>query len=143
MCDIGGGANPVLHEDYIAANELQYSILDISDVELEKAPKTYDKIVADIAKNQFTPAYEFDLVFSKMLAEHVKDARQFHINIWNILHDGGLAVHFFPTLFTLPFLVNKFMPDRLTTQLLDKVSPRDKYQQGKFPAFYHWCWGPH
>jgi len=143
VCDVGGGANPVLDSDYVTEKELKYYILDISEVELKKAPENYHKLEADIAAPQFTINQKFDLVFSKMLAEHIKDAKQFHTNIWGILNDGGFAVHFFPTLFTLPFLVNYLTPEILTTKILDLVSPRDKYQHGKFPAYYNWCRGPH
>ena len=77
-----------------------------------------------------------------MLAEHVSDAEQFHRNVFKILADNWQAVHFFPTLYTLPFLVNYLAPEYLAEKLLNVFAPRDKYQNAKFPAYYRWCRGP-
>lgn len=142
VCDVGGGANPLIAADYIASNGLDYFILDISETELSKAPKNYGKIVADIASPDFSIDQKFDLVFSKMLAEHIVDAKQFHTNVLNMLTDDGLAVHFFPTLFALPFVMNYLIPDFLSDILLKIFAPRDRHQHAKFPAYYHWCRGP-
>lgn len=126
----------------IDKKSLNYSILDISEHELNKAPSYYSKILADIASPHFTLNSKFDLVFSKMLAEHISDAEQFHKNVLNCLTTKGLAVHFFPTLYTVPFLANYLFPERLSNFLLNKFAPRDRYQHRKFPAYYHWCRGP-
>jgi uncharacterized UPF0146 family protein len=142
VCDIGGGANPLLNADFIRQNNIDYSILDISESELSKASLSCTKIRADIASPDFRVSNKFDLVFSKMLAEHISDAGQFHRNLLRILGDNGLAVHFFPTLYSLPFLVNYLVPEYLADVLLTIVSPRDKHQHAKFPAYYRWCRGP-
>jgi uncharacterized UPF0146 family protein len=143
ICDIGGGANPLLTPDYINQKGIDYSVLDISEAELNKAPKQYNKIVADISSPEFSPTTAgFDLVFSKMLAEHIKDGEQFHKNVLRMLTDDGLAVHFFPTLYALPFLVNYLTPEVLADKLLNVFAVRDRYQFAKFPAHYSWCRGP-
>src|SRR5512134_1215671 len=74
VCDIGGGANPLLSEDYIHQNGIDYSILDISETELAKASLNCAKIQADVASPEFSVDQKFDLVFSKMLAEHIPNA---------------------------------------------------------------------
>lgn len=142
ICDIGGGANPVVDMEFIGEHALEYHLLDISQPELEKAPVCYQKIHADIASTDFQAPKRFDLIFSKMLAEHIPNAEQFHKNVLHSLADDGLAVHFFPTLFTIPFLVNYLLPERLTSTLLNFFSPRDRHQHEKFPAYYEWCRGP-
>jgi SAM-dependent methyltransferase len=142
VCDIGGGANPLLNADYIHQSGIDYSILDISETELAKASIDCTKIQADIASHDFPIDSKFDLVFSKMLAEHIPDAEQFHKNVLRILAEGGIAVHFFPTLYSLPFLVNYLVPEYLADVLLEIISPRDKHQHAKFPAYYRWCRGP-
>lgn len=142
ICDIGGGANPLLNEEYIIKKDIDYTILDISETELRKAPKIYKKLRADISDPKFISNEKFDLIFSKMVAEHISDAKQFHKNILNCLSDKGLAVHFFPTLYTLPFFINYLIPEKLSQKLLDIFDPRDKYQHAKFPAYYRWCRGP-
>jgi len=104
VCEIGGGANPQLDTNTIDELGITYAILDISETELNKAPDEYQKIKADIASNDITTDPTFDLMFSKMLAEHVRDGALFHKNVFDLLNPGGIAIHFFPTLYTLPFL---------------------------------------
>jgi len=142
ICDIGGGANPVINAEHIKSKGLDYSILDISESELRKAPSNYNKIMADISSPEFSTQRKFDLMISKMLAEHVVDAEQFHKNVYKCLDYDGLALHFFPTLFTLPFFINFITPEYIAKFLLKAFAPRDFYQQNKFPAYYHWCRGP-
>jgi SAM-dependent methyltransferase len=142
VCEIGGGANPLLPMEFIKQKGIDYSVMDISGTELEKADAGYDKIVADAGSPAFAVDRRFDLVFSRMLIEHIRDAEQFHRNIMSILAPGGLAVHFFPTLFTLPYLINYLIPERLSQRLLQLFAPRDAYQNAKFPAYYRWCRGP-
>jgi hypothetical protein len=77
-----------------------------------------------------------------MVAEHVKDGRQFHKNVRTILRENGLAVHFFPTLYALPFLLNRLSPEVLVDKLASVLTPRDRHQHARFPAYYDWCRGP-
>lgn len=143
ICDVGGGANPQLPLEFVEANGIDYTVLDISQSELDKAPAQYHKICADVAAKDFAfGEAKFDLIFSKMVAEHVKSARNFHTNIRNMLKPGGLSVHFFPTLYTLPFTVNRLIPESLSSAILNVVAPRNRYQFDKFPAYYDWCRGP-
>ena len=142
ICDVGGGANPVLSLQFVNDNQLDCTVLDISSAELEKAPKGYKKLVQDIDAESFVPTHQFDLVVSKMMAEHLRDGRLFHKNVFSILKPGGVAVHYFPTLYALPFVINRLIPEWLSSFLLDVFLPRDRFQLGKFPAFYSWCYGP-
>lgn len=142
ICDIGGGANPVLDGAEVGALGATYTILDISKRELEKAPNGYKKILADAASTDFQVKERFNLVFSKMVMEHVKNSEQFHRNVFSILKEGGIAVHFFPTLYSIPFVVNRLLSDRVGELLLNRIDPRDSYQYEKFPAYYSWCRGP-
>jgi SAM-dependent methyltransferase len=142
VCDVGGGANPVLPSDYLDAKGIDYTILDISADELAKAPPGYRRVQADICARDLADLGGFDLIFTKMLAEHVVDGQVFHQNVLRLLSRGGIAFHFFPTLYAPPFVANRLLPERLTHTLLDIFSPRDKVKQGKFPAYYSWCRGP-
>lgn len=142
ICDVGGGANPVLPLQFINENQLDCTVLDISIDELEKAPSGYKKLVQDIEAENFGLSEQFDFVITKMMAEHISNGERFHKNIYSMLKPGGVAVHYFPTLFALPFLVNKITPEWLSSLLLDIFLPRDRYRLGKFPAYYSWCYGP-
>jgi Methyltransferase domain. len=81
ICEVGGGANPTLSLEYISTKKLNYTILDISKNELDKAPSSYNKVVADICSNDLVDSSEYDLVFTKMLAEHIKNGELLHKNI--------------------------------------------------------------
>lgn len=142
ICEVGGGANPSLPLDFIKARGLRHCLLDISAEELAKAPDGYEKIVADITSDTPPVGGPFDIVVSKMLAEHVRRPRQFHENVRSLLRPGGIAFHFFPTLWSPPFIANLLLPERLATRVLQLVSPRDLRQYAKFPAYYRWCRGP-
>src|SRR5687768_2732665 len=113
VCDIGGGANPTLPLETVRALGLEYTLLDISAEQLAQAPAGYRKIEADITSKDARLPTGFDLVVSMMLAEHVRDGRTFHENVRDMLVSGGVAVHFFPTLYSLPLVANRLFPERL------------------------------
>lgn len=142
ICDIGGGANPIFDREFHRRNGLNYSLLDISQKELDKAPDYYHKVCADILDPSQMPKEKWDLVFSQTLAEHVEDGKKFHESVYRSLKPGGYAMHIFPTMYAIPFVVNKFLPEKLGSKILDLLLPRDRFQHDKFPAFYHWCEGP-
>lgn len=142
ICDVGGGANPVLPLQFIMDNQLDCTVLDISSVELEKAPEGYKKLIRDIEGASYAEPDQFDLVVSKMMAEHVRNGKLFHKNIFAMMKPGGIAVHYFPTLYALPFVVNRLTPEWISSFLLNIFLPRDRFKLGKFPAYYDWCFGP-
>lgn len=146
VCDIGGGARPWLPLSVIHDNGLDYTVLDISSEELAKAPAGYQKKrQMDICEPGLALDEQFDFVFSKMLAEHVRDGEEFHKNVFQMLKPGGVAFHLFPTLFSPPFVANVLMPEFLSTILLRLVGTWDRSRKGntgKFPAYYSWCRGP-
>jgi SAM-dependent methyltransferase len=142
ICDVGGGANPLFSIEYIKRTGIHYTVFDISDEELQKIPSDYNKRLVDISSPNIGAGGQFDLIFSKMVCEHVRDGKQLHKNVFSLLKKGGIAVHFFPTLYALPFVANKLIPENLTSQLLEVFAPRDNFQNKKFPAYYDWCKGP-
>lgn len=142
VCDLGGGRKPLLDVHDIDGAEIDYTMVDISQRELDLAPPHFRKICADAAGTDFAISEEFDLVFSKMLVEHIADGPQLHRNVFRSLKPGGYAIHFFPTLLTLPFLANAVIPERLSNALLDLVAPRERVVEEKFPAYYRSTWGP-
>lgn len=144
VCDVGGGANPAVALDYIERTGLSYVLLDVSESELAKAPSAYTKVVADICAPRLEMKGEFDLVITRMLAEHVSDPAGFHRNVRSLLNTDGRAFHFFPTLYSLPFVFNRVMPSSLSDRILNVIQRgRDRTGcHGKFPAYYRWCRGP-
>lgn len=147
VLELGGGANPAIPLAFLRDHGVDYTVLDISPGELAKAPAGYRKVCADIGST--TLAFggleaRYELVFSKMLAEHVRNGEQMHRNVFRLLAPGGRAVHYFPTLYAPPFVLNRLLPESLTDHLLQWLEPgREKAgKKGKFPAYYSWCRGP-
>ncbi len=147
VCELGGGARPALALDFLQRNGLQCLVVDILESELQKAPTGYATLVGDVSSKDFSTGEhdgQYDLVFSRVLAEHVGDARQFHRNVRRLLKPGGIAMHFHPTLWWPPFVANRLLPESLAERILLKIEPwRERSgKSGKFPAYYHWCFGP-
>lgn len=142
VCDIGGGRNPMLTEAQVAERNLRYTVLDISQHELDLAPAGFDTLCADVAGADFDVDGRFDLMFSKFVAEHVASGELLHRNVFRALKPGGIAIHYFPTLYCLPFVVNRIVPETLGSRILDVVAPRDRAVEEKFPAKYSWTRGP-
>ena len=144
ICELGGGASPAVELDFLGQNGLDCLVVDISESELRKAPPGYATLVGDVSSPEFkTPEHDgnYDFVFSRVVAEHVPDARQFHLNIRRLLRPGGIAMHFFPTLWWPPYVLNRILPETLAERVLLRVAPW-RQSTGKFPAYYHWCYGP-
>lgn len=142
VCDVGGGANPLLGAGDRAAR--RYVVLDVDDDELRKSPDDVTKVLADAADPDFEPPGRFDLVVSSTTAEHVADPSQFHANVRRMLEVGGVAAHYFPALGALPFLVNRYLPEAVGARVLLRIQPtrEDGGHHEKFPARYRGCRGP-
>lgn len=111
ICELGGGANPAIELGFLGQNGLDCLVVDISESELRKAPPGYATLAGDVSSREFkTPEHDgnYDFVFSRVVAEHVSDARQFHLNTRRLLRTGGIAMHFFPTLWWPPYLLTAF-----------------------------------
>lgn len=141
VADIGGGRKPLFSREEVEALGLQYTIIDISQSELDCAPSGYRKVCADICQLGPDVGERFDFMFSVYLMEHAADARAMHRNIYAMLNPGGRAFHYFPTLYSPVFVINRFTPNRLTHLVKQTLDPR---QRGvpTFPARYSWCFGP-
>jgi SAM-dependent methyltransferase len=145
VIEIGGGATPALGLKEISHRRIsEYSILDISKSELAKAPAGYTKVIGDICALRTNISGGYDFAFSRFLAEHVPDGRRFHQNIFALLNPGGVAFHFFPTMFCCAYAANMVIPEKLGQKILTLLD-KNRTQEGhaaKFPARYHWCRGP-
>src|SRR5687767_10623733 len=71
VCEIGGGRDPLLSVEEAGRLGLRYTVLDVSASELQLADPAYEKICADICGDDLSAGERFDLMFSKMVAEHV------------------------------------------------------------------------
>ena len=98
VCDVGGGASPRIDIETIERLSLDYTLQDVSPSELGKAPDGYRKVCGDILAPATLKGAQFDLVFSREVAEHISDPRAFHERIFELLVPGGYAVHMFSTM---------------------------------------------
>ena len=140
VCEIGGGRSPLLSEADARALGITYTVNDISSDELELAPPWVDKTCFDIGTSHMPEEQKgkFDLVFSNMVFEHVRDTRQAYKNVQDMLRAGGITVHYHPVLYALPFVANIVMPEVLSRYLL-RLVPRRLDLGPKFPAYYSNC----
>jgi SAM-dependent methyltransferase len=144
VMEVGGGRFPSFEQDEAVALGVDYTVNDISQRELSLAPDWVRTACFDIQTNDpnALAGHEgaYDLVYSKMVMEHVRSYRDAYRNIHTLLKPGGMAIAFHPTLYALPYVVNLAMPERLTAPLLLKLSS-DRHEGGgpKFPAYYDGC----
>jgi len=140
ILEIGAGPNPSISPETISKYNIQYHLNDYSAEELSKGNNEYLKIPGNFAELEGIGKY--DLICSRMLLEHVNDPKALHQKIYDHLNPGGIAVHFFATLYALPTLLNLILPESFSSSLLKWGQGRDEEVHGKFPAKYKWCKGP-
>lgn len=141
VLEVGSGASPTLAPDELAAAGIRrYTTNDASADELAKAPDGYDTLCAHLDDPGWRADEPYDLIFSRMVNEHVEDGRTYFANLYDALTPNGLTVHCFSTLYALPFLFNRLAPDVLSSRVLDRVAPGDHHD--KFRAYYSWSRGP-
>jgi SAM-dependent methyltransferase len=144
VLEVGSGANPTLCPDIVAALKIRYTANDVSHAELVKSDRVFDRWVCNLATDEIPPQMRgrFDLVFSRMVNEHISDAQTYHAKIHSLLKPGGLAAHCFSTLYSLPFVANRILPESMSAVLLNLFGRRDLHKHGKFRTYYSWCRGP-
>ena len=142
ILEIGSGANPTLDVNTVREFNLDYTTSDVDENELNKADNIYKKLVLDLSKRKINTVDKYDLIFSRMVGEHISNGGMFHKNIYNLLKPDGMSVHCFSTLYAFPFLLNRCLPEKLADILLGKFAPRDEEKHGKFKAYYSWSRGP-
>ena len=144
VLEIGSGANPTLPVSFVRDKRISYTTNDIDQTELSKADPEYIQLCCDFSKSEVPKnlAGQFDFVFSRMVNEHVRDGECYYKNIHAVLKPNGITSHCFSTLYTLPFIANRWMPDFVSDLLLEYFAPRDRIHHGKFKAYYSWGRGP-
>lgn len=140
ILELGAGRWPSFRLDEMPRTIASYTVNDISEHELSLLPDGYEKACFDVSGDAANFSDSYDVVFSRFLAEHVPDGVAMHRNVYRVLRPGGVAFHLIPTLYALPFVLNKLAPERLTTPLLKVLSPRRAISP-KFPAHYSACYG--
>jgi 2-polyprenyl-3-methyl-5-hydroxy-6-metoxy-1,4-benzoquinol methylase len=144
ILEVGSGANPTLSAETVSSLNIRYTANDVSLEELSKANGVYDRWVCDLSRDVIPERMQgkFDLIFSRMVNEHISDGQAYHANIHNLLKPDGLSAHCFSTLYALPFTANRILPEAFSGALWNLFAPRDAHKTGKFRAYYSWSRGP-
>ena len=140
VLELGGGRWPSFRLAELPDTLRSYTVNDVSEEELSLVPEGYQKACFDVAGDASAFEGRYDVVFSRFLAEHVRDGKAMHRNVHQVLKPGGVAFHLIPTLYALPFVINRLLPERAGQKLLDVLTPRRKISP-KFPAYYSRCHG--
>jgi SAM-dependent methyltransferase len=141
LMEIGGGRTPLLTPAEAGEAGIEFTVNDIDASELARAPEYFEKAPFDIA-GEIHSSWEgsFDLIISRMVFEHIRDAARGWSNKLRLLAPGGVAFAFHPTLYAPPFLINWLMPEKLTARTPRRFFPeRHDEGQPKFPARYEMC----
>lgn len=139
--EIGGGRAPLMTPREAESAGIAYTINDIDARELAMGPAEFAKVQFDIA-GAVDPSLRsrYDLIFSRMVMEHVRDAARAWSNMFELLAPGGVALAFHPTLYAPPFVINWLAPEALTAPVLRLFfSDRHDGDTPKFPARYDLC----
>jgi SAM-dependent methyltransferase len=143
LIEIGGGRDPLFERDEINALGAEMTVNDISAVELAALPPGYRTARFDVAGDISGVAYlrnSFDLAFSRMVFEHVADGQRAWANLYELLAPGGVGLAFVPTLYAVPFLLNRLLPDKLAASIVKLIyHHRTDKEDPVFPARYSWC----
>lgn len=138
ILELGAGRRPSFTLEEMPDTVRSYTVNDISADELALLPEGYDMACFDVSGDASNFRDTYDVVFSRFLAEHVPDGAAMHRNVFQVLKKGGVAFHLIPTLPAVPFLVNKYMPEGLSSWVLKTFAPRRSINP-KFPAPYSEC----
>ena len=141
VIELGGGRLPHFKLDDLPENMGTYTLNDINQGELDLVPDGYSAACFDVCGPVDGFAGRYNVVVSRWFAEHVPDGRVMHENALALLRDGGTAVHLAPKLYTIPFVVNWLLPERLGQNILNVFVPSRAGGYNKFPAYYSWCRG--
>jgi len=142
IVEIGGGRDPLFSPSEIATLGVDMTVNDISSGELAVLPAGYRTACFDVAGDISNVAHlrnSFDLAFSRMVFEHVEDGQRAWSNLYQLLAPGGVALAFVPTLYSVPFVINWLLPDKLAAAIVRRLYPnRTDEEDPVFPARYSW-----
>lgn len=142
LLEVGGGRDPLFKPDELKALGIEMTVNDISQTELDVLPAGYRKACFDVAGDISAVANlrgHFDLAFSRMVFEHVADGQRAWANLYEMLAPGGVALAFVPTLYSVPFVINKLLPDDVAAKIVKLIYPnRTDDADPVFPARYSW-----
>jgi SAM-dependent methyltransferase len=142
LLEIGAGRRPLWTSTEIKQHNIDYVANDIVERELDRIPFPVKKAVFDCCGDPPRVFLNsFDVICSKMVQEHVKSGDNFYRNIFRMLKPGAVAINFHPTLYCPPFLINRILPDNISSFILGLLTrERTEETRAKFPTTYELCY---
>lgn len=141
VLEIGAGRNPLFSQVEIAAGDIDYTANDLDAGELAAMPEDLNSRAfnaSGMVPDDCVSRYDF--IFSRMVQEHLPDTLSYYQNLARMLRPGGIALNLHPVFFSLPFLINRHLPESITEPIL-YLTRRDRSSSisPKFPAVYDRC----
>ena len=135
VVDAGGGGKCwfATYRDPAAAARI--IAVDIDAEEMAANTDVDEKRVADVSKHLPFKDGEVDLVTSRSVLEHLRKTDAFMRETYRVLKPGGFAIHLFPSKYAPFSVLNRLLPQRLSSWLLHVLVPGSKGVLG-YPAFY-------
>lgn len=140
ILDIGSGRHPAIPVNRRPAVG-RYTGLDLSADELRAAgPDAYtDSVAADATVARPELVGQFDLVVSWQVLEHVSDLEATISAVRRYLRPRGRFVAQFSGRWSAFGVINRILPDRVGSRLVDRTMKRTAQNLPVFPAFYDRC----
>lgn len=143
VMEIGAGRHPFFSAEEARALGFSLTLNDIDEVEIRNDDRGFRTAVFDIGGDigaAPVQAGTFDLIYSRMVFEHVRDGRRAWSNVYRLLAPGGVGFAFVPTLYSPPFVLNRITPESITSKLVRALDrTRNAAEIPKFPAYYSAC----
>ena len=88
VAEIGAGANPAVPHDFVREHGLRYVAIDADPDELAKADPGQQVVFDLCGRSGQIPGAPYDLIFSRMTAEHFSNVELAYRNILGSLNPG-------------------------------------------------------
>lgn len=129
ILEVGGIDRPVLKKG------LAYSYDGIDVDHTMECNKIYDNFYQQSIEEKLPNKY--DVIFSKLVLEHVKDNFRSWSNMYNSLNESGVCLHLLPAGLHPFSIINRFIGNFLQQKLIPYLRP-DAKNTG-YKAYYHCC----
>jgi SAM-dependent methyltransferase len=135
VVDVGGGRTCHYARLRESGSRARIVAVDICPEELDANEDVDETRVADVTIGLPFADGEVDLITARSVLEHLRDADAFVGHASRTLKPGGHLVAMFPGKHAPSALLNRLLPDAVSTWLLHALVPNSRGRLG-FPAYY-------
>jgi 2-polyprenyl-3-methyl-5-hydroxy-6-metoxy-1,4-benzoquinol methylase len=109
--------------------------IDLDKRVLQNPNLDFAKNISAYAIDENLAEFQFDLIYSHMVAEHIDDAERFLASQLSLLKPGGKILHSTVSKYYWTSLINDFVPEKLKYWLIENLGAGRK-QEDVFPVHY-------